>query len=233
MRVPPSAWSTSQSTMIDRSPRTIMSQTDRSDRPMRRWISWVRPEGLPSLTSRADPLGRGAGQHRVLGGDPALAAAPHPAGHVVLDRRGAQDPGPAEADQHRAGAHVGEVALEGDGPQLVGQATVDAGLRGAHGDVSSARAAPTVKVRPGSAISTALPNVASAAGPLAVGIDARQEVGEHQATGARRPRPAPPPRRRSGAGGGPARGRRWPRSGRGRGGRRRPSATSPGPVSAE
>ena len=29
-----------------------MSTTARSDRPMSRWISWVRPDGLPSFTSR-------------------------------------------------------------------------------------------------------------------------------------------------------------------------------------
>ncbi len=29
-----------------------MSHTARSERPIRRWISWVRPEGLPSFTSR-------------------------------------------------------------------------------------------------------------------------------------------------------------------------------------
>ena len=29
-----------------------MSQTERSDRPMRRWISWVRPDCLPLAASR-------------------------------------------------------------------------------------------------------------------------------------------------------------------------------------
>ena len=38
-----------------------MSHTDRSDRPMRRWISWVRPEGLPSLTSRRTRSGEDPG----------------------------------------------------------------------------------------------------------------------------------------------------------------------------
>ena len=41
--MPPSACSTSQSTTIRRSPRAPRSTTDRSDRPMRRWISWSRP----------------------------------------------------------------------------------------------------------------------------------------------------------------------------------------------
>ena len=66
--------------------------------------------GLPS-----DPLGRRARQHRVLGADPAFAAALHPAGHVLVDRRGAQHPGLTEADQARPGRHLGEVPLEGDG----------------------------------------------------------------------------------------------------------------------
>ena len=52
VRVPPSAWRTSQSTRIWRSPRAAMSTTARSDRPISRWISCVRPDGLPSLTSR-------------------------------------------------------------------------------------------------------------------------------------------------------------------------------------
>ena len=38
--------------MTWRSPSAAMSHTDRSARPISRWISWLRPEGLPSLTSR-------------------------------------------------------------------------------------------------------------------------------------------------------------------------------------
>src|SRR5215210_8391932 len=52
VRVPPSAWRTSQSSTIWRSPVSTRSVTDRSERPIRRWISWVRPDGLPLLTSR-------------------------------------------------------------------------------------------------------------------------------------------------------------------------------------
>src|ERR1700710_1707514 len=51
-RVPPSAWMTSQSRMMDRSPRASRSMMERRERPMRRWISWVRPLGLPLVTSR-------------------------------------------------------------------------------------------------------------------------------------------------------------------------------------
>ena len=79
-----------------------MSNTDRSDRPIRRWISWVRPEACrPWLP--LDALRRGAGEHRVLGGDPALAPPRHPAGHVLVHRRGAQHLRGAEGDEHGAG----------------------------------------------------------------------------------------------------------------------------------
>src|SRR5687768_10779114 len=37
-----------------RSPRRERSVTLRSDRPINRWISWVRPPGRPRLTSRED-----------------------------------------------------------------------------------------------------------------------------------------------------------------------------------
>ena len=52
VRVPPSAWITSQSIQMVRSPRRVRSVTARRLRPMRRWISWVRPLCRPLLTSR-------------------------------------------------------------------------------------------------------------------------------------------------------------------------------------
>ncbi len=51
-RVPPSAWMTSQSMMIWRSPMAVRSVTARKARPTRRWISWVRPETRPAVRSR-------------------------------------------------------------------------------------------------------------------------------------------------------------------------------------
>ena len=51
-RVPPSAWRTSQSSHTVRSPRASRSTTARSERPIRRWISVVRPSGRPLATSR-------------------------------------------------------------------------------------------------------------------------------------------------------------------------------------
>ena len=52
VRVPPSASSTSQSTVIWFSPKACMSTTARSERPISRWISWVRPDCLPEAASR-------------------------------------------------------------------------------------------------------------------------------------------------------------------------------------
>ncbi len=52
VRVPPSASSTSQSTQTVRSPKAEVSVTARSERPISRWISWVRPPIFPALDSR-------------------------------------------------------------------------------------------------------------------------------------------------------------------------------------
>ena len=82
VRVPPSAWSTSQSTMTWRSPNSSMSHTPRSERPMRRWISWVRPDGLPDWTSRRMRSDDAPGSIEYSAVTQPLPAAPHPAGHV-------------------------------------------------------------------------------------------------------------------------------------------------------
>ena len=52
-RVPPSAWRTSQSSQSVRSPSALKSQTERSARPISRWISIVRPPCLPRAASRS------------------------------------------------------------------------------------------------------------------------------------------------------------------------------------
>ena len=54
VRVPASACRTSQSTVIVRSPSFARSVTARSERPINRWISCVRPPGRPLFTSRGD-----------------------------------------------------------------------------------------------------------------------------------------------------------------------------------
>ncbi len=53
VRVPPSACSTSQSTITWRSPSAFMSHAARSERPINRWISTVRPLCLPLAASRS------------------------------------------------------------------------------------------------------------------------------------------------------------------------------------
>ena len=53
VRVPPSACSTSQSRVMVRSPRACRSNTARRLRPIRRWISCVRPLCLPRAASRS------------------------------------------------------------------------------------------------------------------------------------------------------------------------------------
>ena len=50
--MPPSASITSQSIHTVRSPSALKSTTDRSERPISRWISTVRPSCLPRLASR-------------------------------------------------------------------------------------------------------------------------------------------------------------------------------------
>src|SRR6266516_1055903 len=52
VRVPPSAWITSQSIVICRSPSAERSSTARRLRPISRWISIVRPLCLPAEASR-------------------------------------------------------------------------------------------------------------------------------------------------------------------------------------
>ncbi len=52
-RVPPSAFSTSQSSVMLTSPIRVRSTTARRARPIRRWISWVRPDCLPRAASRS------------------------------------------------------------------------------------------------------------------------------------------------------------------------------------
>ena len=52
VRVPPSACSTSQSSVTVRSPSAPRSTTARRERPISRWISCVRPESFPFAASR-------------------------------------------------------------------------------------------------------------------------------------------------------------------------------------
>src|SRR3972149_3626633 len=131
VRVPPSAWMTSQSMVICRSPRACRSITERNERPISRWISTVRPPCLPAEASRrgrsgggrgnkpdsagaraaallaggalgGGALGGGARQHAVFGGDPAATLALEPGRQPLLQAGGHQHMGIAEF--HETGA---------------------------------------------------------------------------------------------------------------------------------
>ena len=67
-RVPPSAWSTSQSSQSVRSPSAWKSQTLRSARPISRWISTVRPSGRPRETARCvrSPVEAGSSEYSAV-----------------------------------------------------------------------------------------------------------------------------------------------------------------------
>ena len=129
VRVPPSACSTSQSMRIEFSPRADRSIAARSERPMRREISCVRPPILPLDRLAVVPGQRGARQHRVLRRDPAEAAALAPARHALLHRGRAEHLGVAEADQRRPLGVLLPVPLDGDGTELI----VGAGVGTWHG----------------------------------------------------------------------------------------------------
>ena len=63
---------------------------------------------------------RGPGQHAVLGGDPAPALVLEERRHPLVDAGRADDPGVAEAREHRALRVACEVAVEGDRPERIG-----------------------------------------------------------------------------------------------------------------
>ena len=67
-RVPPSAWSTSQSSQSVRSPSASKSATARTARPMSLWISTVRPCWRPERTSRAvrSPVDAGSSEYSAV-----------------------------------------------------------------------------------------------------------------------------------------------------------------------
>ena len=123
-RVPPSACSTSQSTQRVRSPSAFMSTTARSERPIRRWISCVRPDGAPFEASRCERVCGGARQHAVLGGDPALALALEEGRDLLLDAHRAHDARVADLDEARALGVLQEPGGELHRPQLGGVAAV-------------------------------------------------------------------------------------------------------------
>jgi hypothetical protein len=82
-----------------------------------------QPLNLLSASTELRPLARRARprctrEHRVLSGQPALAATALPAGNAVLDRRGTQDARSTENDQARSLGIGSNTALERDRSQL-------------------------------------------------------------------------------------------------------------------
>ncbi len=90
--------------------------------PIRRWISCVRPEGLPELTSRRVRSWVARGSIEYFGRDPALAGAAQPRGAALFQGGGAQQLGVAEADEAGPLGVARDGALKGHGPQRVGGA---------------------------------------------------------------------------------------------------------------
>jgi len=106
VRVPPSACSTSQSTVIWRSPKASRSRVARNERPIRRWISTVRPFCLPAEASRRVRSSVARGQHAVFGRDPAAALALEPWRHPCFERRRHQHMGIAEFNHAGSLRHI-------------------------------------------------------------------------------------------------------------------------------
>ena len=75
-----------------------------------------------------------AGQHAVLGGEPALAGADEERRHGRLDAAGAEDGGAAHAHQDAAGRLAGVATLKRQGTKLIGTTVV-----GAHRDYLARR----------------------------------------------------------------------------------------------
>ena len=129
-RVPPSAWMTSQSTMICRLAEGP-EVGDGPQGPADEALDLLGPPGDAAggaLPGR--PFGRRPGQHGVLGRDPAPAGALEERRHPLVDRGRGQDAGPPHLDDGRA---VGEIeGVDGDlqGPELGRRAL--AGTDGIH-----------------------------------------------------------------------------------------------------
>ena len=130
VRVPPSAWITSQSTLIWRSPRAFRSTTARRERPIRRWISWVRPDCLPDAASRRPRVwvARGSMPYSaVTQPAPLLRIQP---GTLSSRLAVTKHLGVAEADQAGALGVTVHARFDGHGPQLIGLAFGGAHKRG-------------------------------------------------------------------------------------------------------
>ena len=120
VRVPPSAWITSQSICSVRSPSLLESTTARSARPIRRWISCVRPVCLPRAASRSLRVcvARGSMPYSAVSQPWPL---PRRNGGTLSSTLAVQmHLGVAELDQHRAFRMLRVVARDAHVAQLVG-----------------------------------------------------------------------------------------------------------------
>ena len=125
---PPSAWSTSQSMRMVCSPNAMVAMAARSERPMSRWISWVRPPG---------PFRSREVRSTVARGSMAYSAVTQPSplpflkpGTPASTDGGAVHQRAAHADQAGAfGVRVG-APLEHERAKLI----VGAAIRTRHGD---------------------------------------------------------------------------------------------------
>ena len=88
--MPPSACRTSQSSVTVRSPSAAMSTTARSERPIRRWISCVLPEGRPFFTSRGVRLAVARGSMEYSAVTQPLPRSAQELRHGILHAGGAQ-----------------------------------------------------------------------------------------------------------------------------------------------
>ena len=97
---------------------------DRAQRAADQPLDFLRAAALLALGRLARRARmRGARQHAVFGGDPALVLAAQEAGHAFFDAGGAQHPRVAELDQHRAFGVLRESTGETYGAQLIRRAT--------------------------------------------------------------------------------------------------------------
>ena len=121
-RVPPSAFSTSQSSvMLTLAHRGAIHHG--AQRAADQALDFLGAAGLLAARRLAVAAGMGgARQHAVFGGDPAQAGVAQERRHAAFDAGGAQHLGVAHADQAGALGVAGEAGGERDGAQCVGGA---------------------------------------------------------------------------------------------------------------
>ena len=128
VRVPPSACSTSQSTLIVYSPNLKSSSMARRLRPMSRWISCVRPPSCARSRALRVCVARGSIAYSAVSHPSPLPALP--AGDALLHARRAEHARGAEGDETGALGVRRRAALEPDRAERI------VGATGARGEIS-------------------------------------------------------------------------------------------------